>query len=134
MLLCIIYVHLSHCFSLLRRLPLEHLANRNFWKDICRAKNRHVYFYASSNTAAYKASFLENLEDFIGPANDAMNKAIASMCKQYPLNLIAFSKTHMLKHGAGELFNLKERMLMCMAENIIRYIFVVCQYIFYYLT
>jgi hypothetical protein len=79
-----------------------------------------VFFYHSSNTALYKSSFLEGLDEFCGEKNVFLNKAIVAMCKEFPLNSIAFSKTHMLKHGAGNLFNLKQRMIQCVAENIIR--------------
>lgn len=102
------------------RLPLEALSNCNFWSDICRSRTGVAFFYHMQNTAGAKTSHLEGLEAHMGPLNGVMNKCIVSMCKEFPLALVAYSKTYMTAGGAGDLFNLKPRIIRCMAENIIR--------------
>jgi len=96
------------------------MANRQFWRDICRARNGFVFFYHSTNTAIAKSSNLEGLKGFKGDLNDTMNESIVQLCRVHPLNLLALPKSFMNNHGAGALFKLKHKILQSMAENIIR--------------
>lgn len=109
-----------------RRLPLEKLANANFWLDIGRARNEIVFYYHMVNTSVAKSSHLEGLTEFTGDLNAVMNKAVLSMCKEFPLSLLAYTKNFMTAGGAGDLFNLKPRIIRCMSEHIIRYVMTLC--------
>lgn len=106
---------------LLRRLPLEVLSNSNFWLDVCRSRDGVVFFYHSQNTLQAVSSRKEGLPEHTGRLNKAMNAAISSMCKEFPLALVAYRKNFMTSGGAGDLFNLKPRIIRCMAEQIVRY-------------
>jgi len=101
-------------------MPIGVLSSRDFWRDICRSRDNYVFFYQSTNTAIARGSFLEGLKKFKGDQNEIMNKAIGQMCKNPPLNLLAFPKAWMDLHGAGDLFNLKTQIIQAYAENIIR--------------
>lgn len=72
------------------------------------------------NTAVAKTSHLEGLEAHLGSLNGVMNKSIVGMCKEFPLSLVAYNKIYMTSGGAGDLFNLKPRIIRCLAENIVR--------------
>jgi hypothetical protein len=106
----------------IRSLQVELLAACNFWRDICRSSKSRVLFYHSQNTAIAKNSFVEGLPPHRGTLNDVMNNAIFAMCREFPLNLLTYPKAHMINHGAGNLLNLKSRIIDNIAENIVRYV------------
>ena len=73
------------------------------------------------NASITKKSFVKGMAEFIGPKNSVMNDVIVRLCKEFPLNLLAFPKTHFLKHQAADLYNLKSRIITNVAENVVRY-------------
>ena len=74
-----------------------------------------------ANASITKKSFVEGMSEFIGMKNGVMNEAILSLCKKFPLSLLAYSKAHFLKYQAGDLYNLKSRIVNNVAENVVRY-------------
>ena len=113
----------AYCGVCLRccSIPVEQLAGSNFWIDLCRSKNGIIYSYHMANASITKKSFVEGMSEFIGPKNGVVNDAVLSLCKKFPLSLLAYSKAHFLNYQAGDLYNLKSRIVHNVAENIVRY-------------
>jgi len=113
----------AYCGVFLRccSIPIEQVAGSNFWFDLCRSKNGIIYSYHMANASITKKSFVQGMAAFIGTKNPVMNDAVLSLCKKFPLSLLAYSKTHFLNYGAGELLNLKSHIVHNVAENIVRY-------------
>lgn len=68
-----------------------------------------------------KDSFVSGMHEFTGKLNQVMNKAIIALCKVFPLRLLTFPKAHMVANGASNLYDLKSRIIINIAENLVRY-------------
>ena len=116
--LTVIYTYsLNDCLC---RSNLEVFAKQNFWFDLCRTGVGRAFFYHMKNAWSGQCADQRGLAERKGKSNDAMNKCILMLCKEYPLSLLGYSKNYMRDNGAGDLFHLKPRIIRCMAENIVR--------------
>jgi hypothetical protein len=95
-------------------------AKQNFWFDLCRTGVGRAFFYHMKNAWSGQCADQKGLAERKGKSNAAMNKCILTLCKEYPLSLLGYSKNYMRDNGAGDLFHLKPRIIRCMAENIVR--------------
>ena len=105
---------------LLCRIPLQILSGVNFWNDICRSRDEIVFYYHFPNTAAAKNSALSGWKQHQGKLNEVVSKALVKLCKEKPFSFIAHQKDFMITHGAGDLFNLKSKVVRELAENLVR--------------
>ena len=136
----LVLFHSCHSLDVVRSVPLESLNSLNFWKDICRTSRFqrsgkvHVFYYHSSNLAAFKESVIEDWGPHTGKANKKMNQAIVTLCREYPLALVSYGKGYMIRYGCADLFNHKPRLVRNIAEQLVRFVFIYVYLLFIYIS
>lgn len=101
---------------------MEQFVNLYFWDDMCQSRDNCIFFYHMANSSAAKSSRKEGHKGHVGKANHRMNQAILAMCKEFPLSSLAYTKDYLLHKGVGDMFNLKQRVIRSVADNVVRYV------------
>jgi hypothetical protein len=99
---------------------IEKYHDCNFWKDLGRSRPNLVFYYHMRGTAMTKSSRLNGWAKHEGKFHKLLNNDLLKMCREYPLSLFCHQIHYMQMNGAGDLANLKPRVIRCVAEHIIR--------------
>ena len=115
------YNHLVMCFLFLCSISMEKYGNCNFWLDLAKSKEGHVFFYHATATAMFKSSELKGWKGHEGKMHKLLNNDLIKICKEYPLSLFCYQTSFLQAHGCCDLANLRPRVIRCVAEHLIRY-------------